>query len=216
MSVEGEIRLNHPVEFMRFTLVYDGQLPAQTTHDSRVFEKHAIRKQLHGQLADIWNHHPALEGLLNVWKASPKSQIPPEESIELVKQFNRGIFHFIPLATKAAQMICELDILFLRREPKGYLVNAGGDIDNRIKVLFDSLRILKEENELPANAAPSEGEDPFFCLLEDDSLITAVRVESERLADSNTLHNANHVRLVLRVTIKVQRLRYDTLAIGGD
>jgi len=50
------------------------------------------------------------------------------------------------------------------------LVTSGGDIDNRIKVLFDGLKMPETVSELGGVALESE-EDPFFCLLEDDNLI---------------------------------------------
>jgi hypothetical protein len=100
-------------------------------------------------------------------------------------------------------MTCELDVLFLRKEPRGYLVNQAGDLDNRIKVLFDALRVPKE-NELPATleALP----DPFFCLLEDDRLITSVRIVSERLLEGTIPTSRNHVRLVVNVTTQIHRM----------
>jgi hypothetical protein len=36
---------------------------------------------------------------------------------------------------------CSIDILFLHRDAPGRIVRSGGDIDNRIKVLFDALRV---------------------------------------------------------------------------
>src|ERR1017187_1955041 len=71
-------------------------------------------------------------------------------------------------------------------------------IDNRIKVLFDGLRMPKASNEI--DGAPQEGEDPFYCLLEDDSLITRVNVTTDRLltpkADDERIHD---VMLVIHV-----------------
>jgi hypothetical protein len=34
---------------------------------------------------------------------------------------------------------------------------------------------------LPKHAKPESGEDPFFCLLEDDNLITEIKVTTDRL-----------------------------------
>lgn len=52
-----------------------------------------------------------------------------------------------------------------------------GDIDNRLKTLFDALRLPNQTNELVGYDNPAPDENPFFCLLEDDSLITHVSVE---------------------------------------
>jgi hypothetical protein len=93
---------------------------------------------------------------------------------------------------------CSLDILFLRRDPPGKIVSGGGDIDNRIKVLFDALRMPQACNEI--DGAPGVGEDPFFCLLEDDSLITRVSVTTDRLllpkTDDEHIHD---VMLIIHV-----------------
>lgn len=40
---------------MEFRLIYKGSLPAQKSGRSK--EKHAIRKQLHWQLRDLWHNH---------------------------------------------------------------------------------------------------------------------------------------------------------------
>jgi hypothetical protein len=73
-----------------------------------------------------------------------------------------------------------LDILFLRAEGKNYILQ-GGDIDGRLKTLFDALRIPRDANELPARAEPEPDENPLFCLLENDDLISEVRVNTDRL-----------------------------------
>lgn len=113
--------------------------------------------------------------------------------------------------------MCELDILFLRTEPPGSLftTNKAGDLDNRLKVLFDALRIPQADSELPPAALPSIDEDPLFCLLENDNLITAVRLESERLLYAADTER-DHVRLVIKVTVKAQQFAWSTIDIAND
>ncbi len=90
-------------------------------------------------------------------------------------------FNFVPLiSTKMGRAFAMLDILFLRRNHPGNLISEG-DIDNRIKVLFNSLRVPKGASEIGEGVGPDEGEKPFYCLLEDDSLITSVNVTTDRL-----------------------------------
>jgi hypothetical protein len=55
-----------------------------------------------------------------------------------------------------------------------------GDIDNRLKTLLDELRI-PEAGENYSARQPAADEDPFFCLLEDDKLITRIAVETDDL-----------------------------------
>lgn len=61
---------------------------------------------------------------------------------------------------------------------------------------------------------PGSDESPFFCLLENDDLITAVRLESERLYGTPT--PKDRVRLVIKVTVKAQEYSHATLDIGND
>jgi hypothetical protein len=203
------LRLNSPIDFMRFTLIYDGPLPAQTAHDSRINYKQEIRNQLHPQLAELWTTHPALHKAFERWQEHKESLV--FEGLILTSKV--GNFRFLPLVTKDAYLLCELDILFLRYEPKGNIVNEYGDLDNRLKVLFDALRMPKDAGELPALASPPG--DPFFVLLQDDSLITGFRVNSEKLLQSSSAV-LNQVRLVINVTVKVYQLTYGNMALGGD
>ena len=57
----------------------------------------------------------------------------------------------------------------------------GGDIDNRLKTLLDSLKIPSEPGALPPDAAPNSKDKFFFCLLEDDNLITELSVNTKQL-----------------------------------
>lgn len=78
-------------------------------------------------------------------------------------------FNFVPLVTYELDLICGLDILFLRPISPGIL--WAGDIDNRIKMLLDALAIpLASDDYSSRNPAPEE--QPFYCLLEQDKLIT--------------------------------------------
>ena len=96
-------------------------------------------------------------------------------------------------------MTCGLNILFLRRDSPGKVI-SGGDIDNRLKTLFDALSI---PNRSQIVGTPESNESPFFCLLEDDSLITEVRVETDRLLTPLSANkNENDVVLVIGVEVK--------------
>ncbi len=52
-------------------------------------------------------------------------------------------------------------------------------MDNRIKTLFDGLKMPREAQDLGPYLTPAVGEDPFYCLVEDDRLITSVSVETD-------------------------------------
>ncbi len=61
------------------------------------------------------------------------------------------------------------------------MIQQGGDIDNRVKTLFDALRVPDEKQ--IEKFVPAEGEVPFFCLLQDDVLVTGFSVKTERLLE---------------------------------
>jgi hypothetical protein len=96
-------------------------------------------------------------------------------------------------------LACALDILFLRRDQPGDLIKHGGDIDNRIKVLFDALRMPQDEQELTGQK-PDVAEDPFFCLLQDDKQITEVKITTDRLLTPQASDEGiNDVHLIIHV-----------------
>lgn len=170
---------------MEFRLVYEGYLPSSGNASRHPKWKHLIRKQLHPQLLKLWKEHPALAHKWKVMPGGPVYQllrqqrlvknIPGINEVEmLAQQFERCGYRFVPLVNNRFDIVCGLDILFLRRGNPGDLISSGGDLDNRIKTLFDALRVPKDGSEL--HGLPEEGENPFFCLLEDDSLITEFNV----------------------------------------
>lgn len=114
------------------------------------------------------------------------------------------------LTTKKLFLVCQLDNLFLRREEAGQLVRHGGDIDNRLKVLFDSLRV--PDLEQVTKLTPTATEDPFYCLLEDDSLITGFRVTTERLLDPGP---EDEVRLLITAVVRPTQVTFASTAFLG-
>ena len=214
---------------MEFRLIYRGRLPSGTRKDPRAREKHQLRKEFHRQLRELWKQHPDLHSQTErrfVILKTPSNlvgppgpnvkQIVPAENLELgearlpgaktwvehiADSHSRCGGRFVPLVSKAGGFLCSLDILFLRRHKAGSLIANGGDIDNRIKVLFDGLRMPSDDSEL-AGFEIEPDEDPFYCLLEDDNLITRVSVETDRWL--LPLERGNHeddVFLVIHATI---------------
>ena len=202
---------------MRFTLIYDGPLPSQAAKSGRADDKHRIREQLHPQLVELWKTHPANQFEVSALDRSCSKGRGVVRRLRC-DHYQCGEFRFVPLVTKAAHLICELDILFLREEAKGNVVNHVnhyGDLDNRLKVLFDALRMPENPREIP-EAAVTQLEDPFFCLLETDSLITGFRVTSERLLEPHGTDDRSRVRLVINVNVKILQLTYGNMEFGGD
>jgi hypothetical protein len=64
---------------------------------------------------------------------------PAEGEISLLERV--GAFAFVPLASPRWCAVADVNVLFLRRSAPGQLIGHDGDIDNRIKTLFDALRV---------------------------------------------------------------------------
>ena len=86
-------------------------------------------------------------------------------------------FNFLPLVQKEVFLACSLDVLFLRKGGQGNIV-INGDIDARLKTLFDALQKPQQRSEC-GGASPTEEEKPFFVLLENDNLISEIKVTTE-------------------------------------
>ena len=140
----------------------------------------------------------------------------PSQVTKVSARFEYQGFRFLPLIGNAfgIDTACVLDILFLRRDEPGRLVGSGGDIDNRIKVLLDALKMPTPGDGFKPEAGPSEGEEPFFCLLQDDSLITELRVTTDRLltpvGDDEKLTDVHLV-----IGVKTVLLRGSSVPDGG-
>jgi hypothetical protein len=112
-------------------------------------------------------------------------------------------FWFVPLV-----MICGLDILFLRPDKPGGVIWAG-DIDNRLKTL------LPEANERYHERTPEPDETPFYCLLEDDKLITKVSIETDQLLQFVTQkEEMSEVRLIITVRLRPYEINIGNVQFG--
>jgi hypothetical protein len=200
---------------VEFRLMYRGKLPAQKSGGGggRMTEKHTIRKLFHKQLRELWKQHPHLRAQAeNYFYISPG---PPRHIVSchpdatgaktwvehVADRWTRCGGRFVPLISKQGSFTCVLNILFLRRDGPGNLISSGGDIDNRVKVLLDSLKMPRTTDDLGGMPIEKD-ENPFFCLLEDDSLITDISVTTDRLLlPQEADENIHDVALVVHVTM---------------
>ena len=185
---------------MEFTLLYQGPLKANGQPD----HKQEIRKEFHAQLKKLWTQ-PPLDGYRRYLE-----EIPAKGEISVIKKFDD--FSFAPLVTEELQMVAEIHVTLLRPEAPGSIVTQGGDIDNRIKTLLDSLRMPQNKSELPKDTLPSEEENPFFCLLEDDNLITKLEIDTDRLLTPES--KSSDVCLLLKITIKAIGMTWGNMGLG--
>jgi hypothetical protein len=197
-----QLRLGDEVNFR---LTYDGPLKAASQSDTRRIEKHKMRCVFNRQLGRLISHREELG------KMATDQQI--DRTILLATQrYNRGKFACLPIVREDLNLVCDLDILFLRRENPGALVCGGGDLDNRLKVLFDALRIPQDENEVRDLSPTPEAGPLLVCLLEDDKLITGFRCTTDRLLEpANSESEENHVRLIVNVEVKATRLTSENM-----
>ena len=81
--------------------------------------------------------------------------------------------------------------------------------------LSDGLRLPKGQNEeaFMTNDTGISRTSPFFCLLEDDSLITRWNVRTDRLLEEE--RDRANVQLIIEVTVKATRLTWGNIAMAS-
>ncbi|HPA89855.1 MAG TPA: hypothetical protein PLN35_08810 [Quisquiliibacterium sp.] len=185
---------------MEFRLIYEGPLLGQSARSPHKWE---IRRALHPQLKRLWQQQP----LVNV--AETLLAFPPRNGSASVIVEKDGL-RFAPLVTRRLNLYAEVSVLLFRQQPRGTLITDGGDIDNRLKTLLDGLRMPRGANEGRQTLLDTPDPVPFFCLLEDDSLVTKVTVESEQLLRPAP---PDAVIAVISVHVKKTVLSHDNMAI---
>lgn len=197
-NVYLEVGSGEPIEsenLVEFHLLYSGPLHSNGSPK----EKHEIRRVFHSQLLRLWQNNKNLRSMaiyrgrkaygeeirssvlpLAIPRALTDDEAVPKGLIEMGKNWARNGFNFVPLVTSDIALRCSLDILFLRAEEKNYVLQAG-DLDGRIKTLFDALRMIREGNEIPANVIIESDERPLCVLLENDDLISQVKITADGL-----------------------------------
>jgi hypothetical protein len=205
---------------MEFRLTYEGRLLGASRSDTRAEHKHQLRKVFHRQLQRFWQINPYLQrGQPVTFSHGTNSPfIGTAHGSTLIEwiapRYTRFGYRFIPLVRAELSLRCSLQILFLRPEKPGDLIKSG-DIDNRLKTLFDALRMPENIGELGSSSSPGEGEDPFFCLLEDDKLISQVAVETDLLLEPTSDDMGhNDARLVISVAIRPYDFNPSNMSFG--
>lgn len=221
-------------EELRFRLIYDGPLqpsqrdPENGQEDPVGVHKNNIRMQFHEQLKKLWetnkflSEHKVFPGDYDFGASKSPAEVAPGPAITprripmveaVAGLYERGGVQMVPLVRDDWNVTCELDILFLRRDTPGGVIQAG-DLDNRIKTLIDALRPPSNKLEMPpAGQSPN----PLFCLMEDDKQVTALRVETDDLLDPKVAEGADNrrVHLVVSVTIRPYFTTMFNLGFGG-
>jgi len=176
---------------MEFTLYYKGRLKS----NGSPAHKQEIRRYFHRQLKILWNQLPLKDRRRLLTNEKKKGDIFIRKNV--------GDFEFVFIIGDSIKLVAELKITILKPEPPGTIFTQAGDIDNRLKTLLDALKVPNEPNEIPMEDSPKEDEDLFFCLLEDDSLITKITIETDRLLEQT--NDKSEVLLLIHVTTKASR-----------
>ena len=193
---------------MEFTLFYRGPLKT----NGRPEHKHEIRYEFHKQLQVLWQQ-PPLDSKEGEGRLTPYSAYL---NGSFAKKFSRcdEDFIFAAVVWEPMNVTADLDITFLRHGKPGAIIGIGGDIDNRLKTLFDALKIPDlSKNELPADIHPSDLDDPFHCVLEDDALISALSIRTDRLLSPDDATDESEVQLVIRVRTRILAANNDNLSL---
>lgn len=184
---------------MKFRLLYEGPLPPRQR--VKLGDIHTIRMTFHPQIKALWDHSP-----FSASKDWLRENGPPGE-YAIWERANDVLFS--PLISKKDHLMCELDITLLRQQAPGQLLGEGGDIDNRLKTLFDALRKPSTQEAQTAQIAKRADDDPIHCLLQDDSLVVRVNVETDRLLRPTS--GQFDLIAVIQVTIALTRVTFGTI-----
>lgn len=222
---EVQTYFDEPIEgedVVEFRLLYSGRLLGSSDVKTRANIKHEIRRQFHPQLKRLWSINPAIRHMTDVlgvayiagdpqrWKppAQPTtiemmSQLRLEACLHyLAEQWQRNGYNFIPLVTEVLCLRCSIEVLLLRPDEPKYVMQSG-DLDAKVKTVFDALRMPKTLAEA-GGTGPQTDETPFYCLLEDDKLVSEVRVTTDELLmlPKQTSVNPHDAFLVVKVKLK--------------
>jgi hypothetical protein len=181
---------------MKFRLYYRGPLHA----NGGVNEKQRLRRAFHPQLRTLFGQEP-LSGSFNHPISRAAFVCPPI-----------GGFESVCLVTNGLHLFAELEILFLRPGQPGTIISAGGDIDNRLKTLFDGLRRPLNTGEIPNGDQPRPEEIPFYCVLSDDALITRVDVQTDQLLQPT---QPDEVVLIIHVIVRSRQTTWDNIGLAA-
>lgn len=178
---------------MKFTLTYRGELKSGGSSK----ERQRVRNSLSGQHERLWNNEAFQLGT---------SQLAGCE----VRTFHDR--QFIPLVTRGSGLRVSLDVLLLQQTKGNSPLSDHGDIDNRLKTLFDGLRVPQHANEA-GEPEDYDFDGPVHCLVEDDSLIEKVSMEVEGWLDPAA--GRREVLAVVRVSTRVHRVTYVNMSHLG-
>ena len=200
--------VGYPVRtVMEFHLVYAGNL-LKSGRSGHVWEKHQIRRYLHPQLKKLWETHPLLTFYTQEshFDRHGRQYVIEHHDPTKVETIAKHFEGYVPLVMADFGMVCELEILFLRAEPPGSVLrrggSGGGDLDNRMKVLFDGL-CMPERDQVKLRDGDAPDPSPMYVLVQDDSLIISLKVSADRFLAAENDADPAEACVLISVNVKV-------------
>ena len=200
---------------MRFTLHYEGPLVANGSASA----KQTIREHFEPQLKELWTHQPLARAgqpspLLRPFDVDDEGEVAFRDMMGTGTP--RALVHayghvFAALVCEPLGLGAELEVLMLRPASPGQIVVGGGDIDNRLKTLFDGLSAPQQAQQVQMGTRATSDREPMFVLLDDDNRITRISVETDRLLNPP---EPSYVRLFIRVTTRVLNPSLSNIELG--
>lgn len=199
---------------MEFCLHYYGELKS---HDTAA-GKHLIRQTLHPQIQSLCRSPPFSyyfsddrNGERNRTR-KPKTGDPEEVTVDDMLYLEPmyvelGSKRYWFLISEDLATVADLRITILLPHETGHIVHNGGDIDNRIKTLFDALRVPSAPSEIPSSDSFDYTNGGMYCLLRDDKLINRVAIQSYQDHDPK---DPDSVKCLIEVETKI------TVALGTN
>lgn len=214
---------------MRFHLIFSGFLPS-SGNKPKPKDAQRIRDELHPQLEQLWRVHRALQrlkrtaivdngdsGLISVDETPFDAErdvekYPADENeIDLTAPIEISGKLYKPLVRNSLNLNCSLSINFLRNEDPGAIILQGGDIDGRLKTLLDALTMPKPEIAMRHPSA----QDITYCLMESDSLVSKINIDTDRLLVPSRSHH-HDVHLLITIEISVLRVARWNMPLLGN
>jgi hypothetical protein len=204
---------------VEFVLRYAG--PVAGKKSNALPNKHAVRAAISPQLATLCERDPffgdaripdLLTGRLGKDGLAFNHDPGHINNNKLFCRVPIEGYEFVPLVHQQNYTACELDVIWLRGERAGDRPK-GGDLDNRLKTLFDGLRMPHNASELHDKGDKKKPER-IYSLMDDDSRITRINVSTFQLLDPGALGaKGTHVELLIRVNVFVTKHTWGNISV---
>ena len=176
-------------------MVYRQEIPSGQTR-GQLGIKQDIRRAFNVYLRNVWKNEKRLKEFMGRGLPSvryPVKRSAPDDEQNPFYQTELCGFSWIPLVSRRNRLKVDLRIELLGESAR--VLKPKGDLDNRLKVVMDGLRMVRQSGEIePADKGQGKN---LFVLLEDDSLIRTLDVTATPSLGSPAEH-----RVTVDVTVR--------------